>query len=396
MALKHVLEKRNRSNGRKLRRLMLLAVTAFALSACANTTSKDSAGADSGQESTKQADSQSGQVNGSADQNAKADSDSQEITEYSQEVFAMDTYMTVTAYGAKAQEAVEESISEIQRLDNLWSVGNAESEIAQINENGSLVLSEETATLIEESLDLYKETDGKFDITIYPLMVEWGFTSQNYKVPAQERIEELLAYVDADAIEYNKETRELKLPEHVQIDLGGIAKGYTSAHIMDIFAKYDIVSGLVSLGGNVQTYGTKTDGSNWKVGVENPDQTVGQLSKSDYVGVIQIADKAVITSGGYERYFEEDGVTYHHIIDPDTGKPANNGLISVTIVSDDGLLADGLSTSLFIMGKEKAIDFWREHSDQFDTILVDDQGGITVTAGLKEAFDSELDFDIVE
>ena len=109
-----------------------------------------------------------------------------------------------------------------------------------------------------------------------------------------------------------------------------------------------LTSGLVNLGGNVQALGTKTDGSNWRVAVQSPDDT------EDYLGVLSIQDKAVITSGGYERYFEQDGVTYHHIIDPKTGYPAENGLVSVTIVSSDGTLADGLSTSLFIMGEEKS------------------------------------------
>ena len=116
---------------------------------------------------------------------------------------------------------------------------------------------------------------------------------------------------------------------------------------MDIFKENGITSGLVNLGGNVQALGTKTDGSNWRVAVQSPDDT------EDYLGVLSIRDKAVITSGGYERYFEQDGVTYHHIIDPKTGYPAENGLVSVTIVSSDGTLADGLSTLLFIMGRRK-------------------------------------------
>lgn len=327
----------------------------------------------------------------------KGATNSQDMTEYSKEVFAMDTYMTITAYGEKAQEAVEEAESEIQRLDALWSIGIADSEISRLNETeGSLVLSPETAELVEKSLELYQETQGKFDITIYPLMVEWGFTNKEFKVPAQEVLQHLLENVDAGSLDYDKDTRKLTLAKDVKIDLGGIAKGYTSSHIMDIFEKYDIVSGLVSLGGNVQTYHTKTDGSLWKIAVENPDNTVGQLSKVDYVGILQVADQAVITSGGYERYFEEDGIRYHHILDPFTGYPADSGMISVTIVSDDGTLADGLSTSLFIMGKDTAIDFWREHKTEFDAILIDDQGKITVTKGLEDSFSSDLKYEIVE
>ena len=319
-----------------------------------------------------------------------------DLTETSQEVFAMDTYMTVTAYGARSSEAVSEAVSEIERLDDLWSVGKEDSEIAKINAEGSLKISPETEDLIQESLSLYEETAGAFDITIYPLMEEWGFTTQEYKVPSQERIQELLEKVDAGTLEYDSASGNLILPDGVQIDLGGIAKGYTSAHIMDIFEKYDIVSGLVSLGGNVQTYHRKPDGSLWRVGIENPDSTAGQLSTSDYVGVLELEDKAAITSGGYERFFEENGKLYHHILDPSTGYPADQGLISVTIVSEDGCKADGLSTALFVMGLDKSLEYWRNHQEDFDAIFVDKEGKIIVTSGLKETFSTELEYEVVD
>ena len=174
-----------------------------------------------------------------------------------------------------------------------------------------------------------------------------------------------------------------------QIDFGGIAKGYTSSRIMDIYKDNGITSGLVNLGGNVQALGTKTDGTKWKIAVQSPDDT------EDYLGILSVQDKAVITSGGYERYFEQDGVTYHHIIDPKTGYPAESGLVSVTIVSEDGTLADGLSTSLFIMGKEKAADFWREHKDDFDAILMSDDGTLYVTEGLENDFSTERTVEII-
>ena len=136
--------------------------------------------------------------------------------------------------------------------------------------------------------------------------------------------------------------------------------------------------------------GAKTDGSDWRVAVQNPDGT------DDYLGILVIKDKAVITSGGYERYFEEDGKIYHHIMDNKTGKPADSDLISVTIISKDGMLADGLSTALFVMGKEDALNYWREHSEEFDAILVTKDGEITVTKGIADSFSSERNYDIAE
>ena len=164
----------------------------------------------------------------------------------------------------------------------------------------------------------------------------------------------------------------------MKVDLGGIAKGFTSDRVMELFSADGVTSGIISLGGNVQTLGTKPDGSLWRVGIQDPDDSSG------IIATIEVADKAVITSGGYQRYFEQDGTTYHHIIDPRTGMPADSGLTSVTIVSDDGTLADGLSTSLFIMGKEAALDYWRAHRDNFDVILVASDGSITISEGLAD------------
>lgn len=329
-----------------------------------------------------------GQSKNNTDNTAKSTSVN---TEASRDIFAMDTYMTVTAYGEHAEEAVDEAEKEIERLDALLSTGDENSEIAKLNESKSEVLSEDGGYLVERALKLYQETDGAFDIAIYPVMEAWGFPTQDFRVPGADELKELLKYTDASKISYNEDTREISFGEsNMKIDLGGIAKGYTSARIMDIFKENGIESGLVNLGGNVQALGTKTDGSNWKVAVQSPDDT------EEYLGILSIQDKAVITSGGYERYFEEDGVTYHHIIDPKTGYPAKNGLVSVTIVSEDGTLADGLSTSLFIMGEEKAADFWREHSEEFDAILAMDDGTLYVTEGLKDSFTTDNKMEIIK
>lgn len=310
--------------------------------------------------------------------------------EASRDIFAMDTYMTVTAYGENAEQAVDDAEAEIERLDALLSTGNADSEIAKLNESGNAELSEDAGYLTERALKLYQETDGTFDIAIYPVMEAWGFPTQNFQVPSSDTLANLLSLTDAGNISYDKETRKISFGvEGMKIDLGGIAKGYTSSRIMDIYKENGITSGLVNLGGNVQALGTKTDGSKWKVAVQSPDDT------EDYLGILSIQDKAVITSGGYERYFEQDGVTYHHIIDPKTGYPAENGLVSVTIVSSDGTLADGLSTSLFIMGEEKAADFWREHKDEFEAILMSEDGTLYVTEGLENDFSTERTVEII-
>ncbi len=323
-------------------------------------------------------------------ENAASSSSSAADASSSRDIFAMDTYMTVTAYGPNAEMAVDQAQQEIERLDALLSTGAETSEVAQINANGGGTLSEDTTYLLERSLDLYDSTNGVFDIAIYPLMDAWGFTTGNYTVPSDEMIENLLPLTDANNIIYDKDESSISFAKDgMKIDFGGIAKGYTSGRIADIYRECGVTSGLINLGGNVQVVGTKTDGSKWRVAVQSPE------TEDDYLGILSTADRAVITSGGYERYFEQDGVKYHHIIDPSTGHPANNGLVSVTIVSVDGTLADGLSTSLFIMGKDKAAEYWRAHSDEFDTILEDEDGILYVTEGIADDFTSDHETNII-
>ena len=304
-------------------------------------------------------------------------------------LFAMDTYMEITAYGRNSENAVEAAVDEIERLDALLSTGSAASEITMLNQNKTAVVSEDSAYLLRRSMELWKSTGGAFDITIYPVMKAWGFAGDTFRVPTDQELKRLLDFVDSSQIAYDEETKTVVLPEQVEIDFGGIAKGYTSARVSQIMEEYHIKSAKLNLGGNVQTVGTKADGSLWRIAIKSPDDTF------PYLGVISVEDKAVITSGGYERYFEENGIIYHHIIDPKNGKPAQNGLVSVTIVCEDGTLADGLSTALYVMGKDDAITYWKAHKNEFDAVLFDDTGMLYVTEGLEGSFMSELEYEIV-
>lgn len=311
-------------------------------------------------------------------------------TQAQEEIFAMDTYMTVTAFGENAQSAADAAIEEIQRLDELLSTGNEKSEVWQMNENGGGTLSEDTEYLLKRATELCKETDGAFDITVYPIMEAWGFTTENFQVPSEDTLQKLLAITDGTQVSFDESTKEMSFGmDGMKMDFGGIAKGYTSSRIIEIWKEQGITSGLVNLGGNVQALGCKTDGSNWKIGIQNPE------GEGSYIGVLETKDKAVVTSGGYERYFEQDGNLYHHIIDPTTGYPAENGLESVTIVSTDGTLADGLSTALFVMGKDKAVEYWKLHSDMFDVILLTEDKKIFVTEGIKGDFTSDMPVEVV-
>ena len=322
----------------------------------------------------------------------KADSvQSESVSEnekYSSDIFAMDTYMSLTAYGEKAEDAVTEAIHEIQRLDAMFSVGNTDSDVTTANMQGSATVSDETAYLVEQSLEISRKTDGAFDITIYSVMELWGFTTKNYKVPQADELQETLKRVSYENV--SLKDHELVLKNNAQIDFGGIAKGYTSSRVMQIFKEYGIEHGMVNLGGNVQTLGTKTDGTAWRVAIQSPQ------GGNQYLGILETSDQAVITSGGYERYFEENGVTYHHIIDPKTGYPSDSDLTSVTIVCADGTKADALSTSFFVMGLQKAESFYENTDLDFDVILLTKDNQIYISEGIAQNFTSDYTVNVLK
>lgn len=291
-------------------------------------------------------------------------------------IFAMDTVMDFTIYGSK--EHLNSAKSFIYDLESKLSVTDEDSEIYALNHSGRATLSENAAELLGNALELCEKTNGALDLSIYPIVRTWGFTTGEYAVPDSETLSELLAKVDYSKISLDTSTRTATLQDGMEIDLGSVTKGYVGDRITESLRDSGVTSALLNLGGNVQALGSKPDGSPWRVAVQNP---LGEGS----IGVLEIADLAVITSGGYERYFEENGETYWHIIDPATGTPARSGLVSVTIVGKSGLLCDGLSTALFVMGLDGAAQFWRENGN-FDMILVDENGQVSITEGLEGNF----------
>ena len=296
-------------------------------------------------------------------------------------VYAMDTVMTLTAYGDDSIETALGNVSgAIESLDKLISVTDENSEIYKLNANSDVpaTLSDDTADIISRALKLCDSTYGTLDISIYPVIRAWGFTTGSYQVPDYNDLMSLLRKVDYSKI--NLDDNTITLSPGMQIDLGSVAKGYVGDLAAKILEDAGVKSAILNLGGNVRAIGNNTSGNPWRVGVQDP------LNESEYFGVISVTDKSVITSGGYNRYFEENGKTYWHIIDPSTGYPADNGIISATIIGDDGLKCDGLSTATFIMGVNKAFDYWRQAGD-FDMLLVTKNGHIYITPGLENSFE---------
>lgn len=294
-------------------------------------------------------------------------------------LFAMNTYMTFTAYGKDAQGALQEAEECIRQVEGLWSVTDENSEIYRANHSGGqpVTVSEETAKLISFALEMAQRTGGALDPTIYPVLTAWGFTTDSKQVPSPQQITQLLEQVGYDRIQLNG--TELAVPDGMELDLGAVGKGYTADLVTGILRRYGITSALISLGGNIQAIGSRPDGSDWRLGVRAPWE-------SGNLGVLTVSDAAVVTSGGYENYFDDgQGNLYWHILDPSTGYPADSGLQSVTIVGKEGKMCDALSTALFVMGAEEAEAYWRENGN-FEMLLVTDGGEVLITEGIAGNF----------
>lgn len=301
----------------------------------------------------------------------------------------MGTYMTLTAYGESAEEALTISEDRIKELESLWSVTDENSDIYTVNQNGGIPteIHEETAEILQFALDMAHRTNGALDPTIFPVVTAWGFISGEYQIPAADELTGLLKNVDYEKVLL--EENFVTLPDGMQLDLGAVGKGYTGDIIAELLKEQGVTSALLDIGGNIQMVGRKPDGSRWRLGIQNP---FGEGS----LGILESEDSAVVTSGNYERYFVgEDGKQYGHIIDPSTGYPAESGLASVSIMAKEGKLCDALSTAIYVMGLNGATEYWQENGN-FEMLLITDEKEIYLTEGIKDDFILNKDFSNME
>lgn len=294
-----------------------------------------------------------------------------------EEIFAMDTEITLTCYGENAKNAIKEAKDRINEIDCLMSTGKSDSEISRLNKGEEKKVNNDTYTVIERALEISKETDGKFNPLMYPIMQLWGFDTKKYRVPEENEIKNRLSLTNIKNINLKKDDLKISLKEGAELDLGGIAKGFASDEIIKILKKSK-VQGLVNLGGNVAVTSEKPNGNPYKIGIRSPYEGI--------LGTLKVRDKSVITSGGYERYFEKKGIKYHHIMDPDTGKPSDSDLLSVTVISKDGIFADALSTAFFVKGRDESIRFYKKYRGEFDIILLDKYNKLYISSGIKDDF----------
>lgn len=306
----------------------------------------------------------------------------QKVSSQSSQVFAMDTVMLLTVYGDQAQQGLDQAEQTIQKLEKLWSATDENSEIWALNHSGGnwVELSEDTREILSRGLELCALTDGALDLTAYSAVQAWGFPTGAYRVPDETELEQLVGTIDYTQVELDD--NQTRLPEDMSLDLGAVAKGRLGEVLSQDLKELGVTSALLELGGNIQTVGTKPDGSRWRVGIQDPNSQEG-----GYLAIVEVADQAVVTSGDYQRCFEQDGQTYCHIMDPATAAPADSGVDSVSIVGSDGTVCDALSTALFVMGEVKGAQFWKDHPElDFEAIFVSQDGSIAVTEGLGEHF----------
>lgn len=295
------------------------------------------------------------------------------------EFFGMNTYITFTAYGTNAEKALQEAEEKMSELEQVWSVTEEGSEIYRVNHsNGEPVtVSEQTAEVIDYAISMAKDTDGALEPTIYPILRAWGFTTGENQVPENTKIQELINQIGYKKISLTG--NQIRLQQGTELDLGAVGKGYAGDLVIEVLKEQGITSALLDIGGNIQAIGTRPDGTDWQLGIRNP---YGEGT----LGTLFVADKAVVTSGNYERYFVgEDGKEYGHIIDPETGYPVENDLAAMTIIAEEGKQGDALSTAMYVKGLEGAISYWKAHQD-FEMIAVTDKGEIYLTEEIADDF----------
>ena len=300
-------------------------------------------------------------------------------------IYAMGTNFTVSAYGKKAEQGISSAVSTIYAVEAMsdptletstcYTLNHAQGE--QVNVSGQI------AEMLIDAKEIYERTDGAYDLSLYPLIKKWGFTDGRYYTPTDEEIAECLALCGMDQLTIarfaNSGTYAVTLPSYVQISFASCARGCASKYAIDALKKIGVESAVVSLSGNVQTLGYKPDGSEWSIGITDPKNPSG------YLGVVSVGETAVSTTGAYQQMMT-GSTKYHHIINPKTGYPTSNTLLSATVICEDGTKADCLSTAMYALGENKALNYWREYGN-FEMILIDDSGSVICTSGLMEKFD---------
>ena len=305
---------------------------------------------------------------------------------------AMGTVMTHKAFSLHAEESLAAVCSEIARLEGLLSRFLPGSDISRINRSAGIrseKVSLDTYQVLAKAVEFSRNFPGCFDVTIGPLVALWHISQGSFTQPDEASIRLVLPLVNYRDLVLDPQEMTAGLRKMGQsIDLGGIGKGYAGDRILEVLKGFGIASAYSNLGGNVVTLGSKPDGSAWHIGIQHPRQ------EDKVIGSVAVVSQTVVTSGDYQRYFyDEEGKRRHHILDPTTGHPAESGLISVSIVAENSLVADALSTILFVAGMERGLEFLKRFPET-EAILVDSGLQVYVTQGLRYRFQEDQGIEV--
>ncbi|MDO4925938.1 MAG: FAD:protein FMN transferase [Turicibacter sp.] len=304
----------------------------------------------------------------------------------SENKFLLGTIINITLYDNPQQKIFDEIFDAIEEIETKMTINNAiTSEIIEINRQAgqqAVKVSQETFDVIKAGLNYSELAQGKFDITVGALVKLWEIGFEDAHVPSASEIEESLTLINYRNVELNEEELTVKLTQpNMMIDLGGIAKGYAADVAASILSKYGNQQAIINLGGNVYAYGEKANKDTWNIGIQNPNS-----SRGEYLGIAKVKNKSIVTSGTYERYFEQDGIIYHHILDPQTGYPVENNVMSVTIIADSSMTADALSTTAFALGVEEGLKLI-ESLDDVEALYVTADKRLYASSGFLDCFE---------
>lgn len=303
---------------------------------------------------------------------------------YEKTFFALGTINTITAFGMKGEEAINTAYERVLEIDYRMSAFKENSDIMKINRSAGIKKQEinaDTFEVLKKALKFSKASKGAFDITVCPLTALWKSGIKRNLIPNKEDINKELKLVNYEDLILNDKDNSAYLKSKGQaVDLGSIAKGYAADEVKGILQQHGIKDALINLGGNILTMGHNPSGAAWRIGIQNP-----LSSRGNYVGTVTVTDKTIVTSGSNEQFFIKDGVRYHHIIDPRTGYPAQNGLLSVTVVCEASIDADAVTTALFIQDINEAIPLLK--SIRAEAIFIMENKDIFVTGGLRHNFE---------
>ncbi|MDC7219731.1 MAG: FAD:protein FMN transferase [Spirochaetales bacterium] len=300
--------------------------------------------------------------------------------------FVLATICQITLYDEVGESAADRAFEELARIESVFSRSIPSSDVATFNRlsresAGEMMeydLTPEVAEVLSLALDYGEMSRGKYNPAVGPLVDLWGIGTDDARVPLDGEIVEVLPLLNLEDL--NLDGTLLTALGGTELDLGSIAKGYAADRVKLILEEEGVERAIVNLGGNVLVMGNKPDRSLWKIGIQNP-----LSDRGDYVGIISMESTSMVTSGNYERFFEVDGVRYHHILDGNTGYPVENNLAACTIVTPRSIDADALSTTLYSLGLEEGMAFAEAH-DYFEVLFITKDNKIYLSSGLEEDF----------